>query len=44
MGLSLLFLGMRKTREAGNFLSGLIDDVRIYDVALRAKQIVAPAQ
>ena len=34
-----LYLGAGKTLDAGSFFSGLIDDVRIYDVALSAEEI-----
>jgi Tol biopolymer transport system component len=39
-----LYIGTSKTLEAGTFFSGLIDDVRIYDVALSAEQIASLAQ
>ncbi len=39
-----LYIGTGKTLDAGTFFSGLIDDVRIYDVALTAEEIVALAQ
>ena len=39
-----LYIGADKNLEAGNFFSGLIDDVRIYDVALSAEKIEALAQ
>ncbi|MHC4477289.1 MAG: S8 family serine peptidase, partial [Planctomycetota bacterium] len=34
-----LYIGAGKNLEEGSFFSGLIDDVRIYDVALSAKEI-----
>jgi hypothetical protein len=39
-----LFIGTSKTLDVGSFFSGLIDDVRIYDVALTAEEIAALAQ
>ena len=39
-----LFLGAGCYREPGIFFSGLIDDVRIYDVALSAEEIMELAQ
>jgi hypothetical protein len=36
-----LYIGTGKTRGAGTFFSGLINDVRIYDVALSAEEIEA---
>jgi lysophospholipase L1-like esterase len=39
-----LFIGTSKTFEAETLFSGLIDDVRIYNVALTAEQISALAQ
>jgi Tol biopolymer transport system component len=39
-----LYIGVGKGLEAGSFFSGLIDDVRIYDVALSAEEIAALAQ
>jgi hypothetical protein len=39
-----LNIGGGKDLEAGTFFSGLIDDVRIYDVALTAEKIEALAQ
>ena len=39
-----LYLGAGKTLDAGSFFSGLIDDVRIYNVALTADEIAALAQ
>jgi len=39
-----LYFGTSKTLEAGTFFSGLIDDVRIYDVVLSAEEIAALAQ
>jgi hypothetical protein len=38
-----LYIGAGKNLEAGTFFSGLIDDVRIYNVALSAKKIEALA-
>jgi Tol biopolymer transport system component len=35
-----LHIGSGKNLEAGTFFSGLIDDIRIYDVALTAEEIV----
>jgi N-acetylneuraminic acid mutarotase len=34
-----LYIGAGKAREEGSFFSGLIDDIRIYKVALSAKEI-----
>jgi hypothetical protein len=34
-----LYIGAGKALEEGSFFSGLIDDVRIYNVALSAKEI-----
>jgi hypothetical protein len=39
-----LYIGTSKILDAGTFFSGLIDDVRIYDVALTAEEIAAIAQ
>jgi N-acetylneuraminic acid mutarotase len=39
-----LYIGAGKNLEAGSFFSGLIDDVRIYNVAFTAEQIAALAQ
>ena len=39
-----LYMGTGKNLDAGTFFSGLIDDVRIYDVALSAEQIEALVQ
>jgi len=39
-----LYLGCGKTMESGTFWSGLIDDVRIYDVALSEEEIAALTQ
>ena len=39
-----LYIGAGKNLEAGTFFSGLIDDVRIYNVALSAEKIEALAQ
>ena len=39
-----LHIGADKTLNAGTFFSGLIDDIRIYNVALTAEQIAALAQ
>jgi hypothetical protein len=36
-----LYIGAGKTLEVGTFFSGLIDDVRIYNQALSAEEIVA---
>jgi len=38
-----LHIGTNKKRDAGTFFSGLIDDVRIYNVALTAEKIAALA-
>jgi hypothetical protein len=38
-----LFIGCGKAMGAGTFWSGLIDDVRIYNAALKAEQIKALA-
>jgi len=39
-----LLIGAGKNFEAGTFFSGLIDDVRIYNKALNAEEIIALAQ
>jgi hypothetical protein len=39
-----LYIGAGKNLEAGNFFSGLIDDVRIYNLALTADKIEAFAR
>ena len=39
-----LYIGTSKALDAGTFFSGLIDDVRLYDVALIAEEIAALAQ
>jgi hypothetical protein len=39
-----LYIGTGKERQVGTFWDGLIDDVRIYDVALSAEEIAALAQ
>jgi hypothetical protein len=39
-----LHIGAGKNPDAGTFFSGLIDDVRIYDKALTAEEIVVSAQ
>ena len=39
-----LYIGAGVTLEAAGFFSGLIDDVRIYDVAMRTEQIEAIAR
>ena len=39
-----LYIGASKDLNAGTFFSGLIDDVRIYNVALTAEAIAALAQ
>ena len=39
-----LFIGTGKGMEPNTFFSGLIDDVRIYNVALKAEEIAAIAQ
>jgi Tol biopolymer transport system component len=39
-----LYIGTDKTLEAATFFSGLIDDVRIYDVALSAEEVTVLAQ
>ena len=37
-------IGTEQALDAGTLFSGLIDDVRIYDVALTTEEIVAMAQ
>jgi hypothetical protein len=39
-----LYIGAGKTLETGTFFSGLIDDVRIYNQALDAEEIMALAE
>lgn len=39
-----LYIGASKNLNAGIFFSGLIDDIRIYNVALSAEEIAASAQ
>ncbi|MFC1793953.1 kelch repeat-containing protein, partial [Planctomycetota bacterium] len=39
-----LYIGASKDLDAASFFSGLIDDVRIYDVALSAEEIAALVQ
>jgi hypothetical protein len=39
-----IYIGVNKNLDAGTFFSGLIDDVRIYDVAHSADKIAALAQ
>jgi hypothetical protein len=39
-----LYIGTGKNVEAGTYFSGLIDDIRIYNVALTAEQIAMLAQ
>jgi hypothetical protein len=39
-----LYIGTSKTLDTGTFFSGLIDDVRIYNVALSAGKIAALAR
>jgi outer membrane protein assembly factor BamB len=39
-----LYIGASSSMEQGSFFSGLIDDIRIYDVALTAEEIPAMAQ
>jgi hypothetical protein len=39
-----LYIGAGQTLDTGTFFSGMIDDVRIYNQALSAKQIAALAQ
>ena len=39
-----LYIGVAKDRAPASFFSGLIDDVRIYDIALTAEEIATLAQ
>jgi hypothetical protein len=39
-----LYIGAERTLDTGSFFSGLIDDVRIYDIALSPEKIEALAQ
>ena len=39
-----LYIGFGKSLDAGTFFSGLIDDIRIYDVVLSTEEITALAQ
>jgi len=39
-----LYISTSKTLDAGTFFSGLIDDVRIYNIALSADKIATLAQ
>jgi hypothetical protein len=39
-----LYIGTNKNRDTGTFFSGLIDDVRIYELALTAEEVAALAQ
>ena len=39
-----LHIGASKDLDAASFFSGIIDDVRIYDVALSTEEIAALAQ
>jgi len=39
-----LYIGTGKNLEAGTFFSGMIDDVRIYNIALNAEKIAALSQ
>ena len=39
-----LYIGADKTRSAGTFWIGLIDNVRIYDMALSEEEIAALMQ
>jgi hypothetical protein len=39
-----LYIGVGKTLDAASFFSGLIDEVRIYNVALSADKIAALAR
>lgn len=39
-----MYIGTGKNLEAGNFFSGLIDDIRIYDKALAPEEIAVLAQ
>lgn len=36
-----LYCGVGRNLESGSFFSGLIDDIRIYPLALNAEQIAA---
>ena len=39
-----MYIGADKTLDAATFFSGLIDDVRIYNIALSAEEIAGLAQ
>jgi hypothetical protein len=39
-----LYIGAGKTLSTGTFFSGLIDDVRVYNIALSAEEITALSQ
>ena len=39
-----MYIGVGQALDASTFFSGLIDDIRIYDVALTAEEIAALAQ
>jgi len=39
-----IYIGANKNLDADTFFSGLIDDVRIYSIALSLEQIAALAQ
>jgi len=39
-----IYIGVNKNLDSGTFFSGLIDDVRIYNIALTSEQISAMAQ
>jgi hypothetical protein len=39
-----LYIGISKILDAGTFFSGLIDDIRIYNIALTAEEIAVLAQ
>ncbi len=39
-----LYFGAGKTLDAGSFFSGLIDDIRIYNVALSAEEVAELAR
>lgn len=39
-----LYIGAGKDLDATSFFSGMIDDVRIYDIALTAEEIASLAQ
>ena len=39
-----LYIGTGSNHADGTFFSGLIDDVRIYDIALTAEEVAALAQ